>query len=306
MDGQRPVHFLLRYHTSVNRLIVADAHVGQGTDDCRAMTNLVERAAAAGVGELIYLGDAFQYLIGMSKFWTNDVYRVVECWRQTRSAGMMIGIVEGNRDFFLDAPDLAAEIDWSVRVREFDSGGRRYRLDHGDLVNRRDFQYRFWSTISKSRVARVWAGLLPRFAAVAIVRRMEAHLATTNRKFRYTKPIADLERSAAEAWTDGIGTVFWGHFHTPWMCSDGDHEALIIPAWLENRSSVLVRASGEWSLVDDFLREKKLVFEDEPAAAAIAAAGREIMMTPGGCRDLCPVWPGRSTYRPPRASPTGR
>jgi len=259
----------------VKRLIIADAHVGQGTDDCRAMTSLVERAGASGVGELIYLGDAFQYLIGMSKFWTTGVHRVLECWRQARSDGMEIGIVEGNRDFFLDAPDLAAEIDWSARVREFVAGGRRYRLVHGDLVNRRDFQYRFWSTISKSGVARVWAGLLPRSAAVAIVRRMEAHLATTNRKFRYTKPIADLEKSAAEAWAEGIGTVFWGHFHSPWMCSDGDHEALIIPAWLENRSSVLVRGDGGWSLVDDSLQEKQLVFEDEPVIGATAAAGTE-------------------------------
>jgi UDP-2,3-diacylglucosamine hydrolase len=188
---------------------------------------------------------------------------------------MVIGIVEGNRDFFLDAPDLAAEIDWSARVREFDSAGHRYRLVHGDLVNRRDFQYRFWSTISKSRVARVWAGLLPRSAAVSIVRRMEAHLAKTNRKFRYAKPIADLEKSAAEAWADGVGTVFWGHFHTPWMCSDGDHQALIIPAWLENRSSVLVRDDGGWSLVDDFLQEKQLIFKDEPVIAATAAAGAQ-------------------------------
>lgn len=264
---------LLRYHTTVKRLIIADAHVGQGTNDCGAMTALVERAGASGVGELIYLGDAFQYLIGMSKFWTTGVYRVLECWRRARSAGMVIGIVEGNRDFFLDAPDLAAEIDWSARVREFDTGGRRYRLVHGDLVNRRDFQYRFWSTVSKSRVARVWAGLLPRSAAVAIVRRMEAHLATTNRKFRYTKPIADLERSAAEAWADGVGTVFWGHFHSPWMCSDGDREALIIPAWLENRSSVLVRADGGWTLVDDSLQEKQLIIDDEAVAGATAAAG---------------------------------
>lgn len=165
----------------------------------------------------------------------------------------MVGLVEGNRDFFLDAPDLESEIDWSARIYEFASGGRRYRLVHGDLVNRRDFQYRFWSSISKSGVARLWARLLPRAAAVAIVRRMEAHLATTNRKFRYTKPIADLKKNAEEAWAEGVETVFWGHFHTPWRYRDGDHEAMIIPAWLETRSSVLVGDGGGWSLVGDNL-----------------------------------------------------
>jgi UDP-2,3-diacylglucosamine hydrolase len=246
----------------VQRLIIADAHVGQGSDDCRAMTSLVERAAAGGAGEIIYLGDAFQYLIGMSKFWTGGIRRVLSIWRDVRSSGVRVGIVEGNRDFFLDEPDLAAEIDWSGRVFEFETGGRRFRLVHGDLVNPRDFQYRFWSTISKSTVARLWARLLPRPAAVAIVRRMEAHLATTNRKFRYTKPIADLERSAAEAWAAGVQTVFWGHFHTPWMCRNGDHEALIVPAWLESRTSVLVDAGGGWSLVDGDLRATNLVLDE--------------------------------------------
>lgn len=253
----------MRYHTSVKRLIIADAHVGQGTDDCRAMISLVERAAINGVGEIIYLGDGFQYLIGMSKFWTTGVREVLASWSRARSGGMVIGIVEGNRDFFLDAPELTAEIDWSARSYDFKSGDRRYRLVHGDLVNRRDLQYRFWSAISKSAVARLWARLLPRPAAVAIVRHMEAHLAKTNRKFRYAKPIADLEKNAVMAWEEGIGTLFWGHFHTAWMCSQGDREALIIPAWLESRSSVLVGADGRWALVDDNLAPKKLILSDE-------------------------------------------
>jgi UDP-2,3-diacylglucosamine hydrolase len=181
--------------------------------------------------------------------------------------------VEGNRDFFLDEPELAAEIDWSARVYEFESAGRRFRLIHGDLINPRDFQYRFWSTISKSAIARLWARLLPRPAAVTIVRRMEAHLAKTNRKFRYTKPIADLERSAAAAWAAGVQTVFWGHFHTPWMCRDGDHEALIIPAWLENRTSVLVDADGGWSLVGDDLKSTTLTLDEEPTSGRASLHG---------------------------------
>ena len=46
----------------MKRLIIADSHVGQKRDDSRGMASLVERAEADGVGEIIYLGDAFQYL----------------------------------------------------------------------------------------------------------------------------------------------------------------------------------------------------------------------------------------------------
>ncbi len=203
---------------------------------------------------------------------------------------MVIGIVEGNRDFFLDAPELAAEIDWSARVVRIRSGERRYRLVHGDLVNRRDFQYRFWSTISKSAVARLWAGLLPRPAAVAIVRRMEAHLATTNRKFRYTKPIADLE-TKRRRWRGpkGSGRCSGGTSTSPWMCSEGDREALIIPAWLENRSSVLV-ARGRRMAVGgrQSLRPRQLILDDESKAGSTAANRRGIDDPAAICPDRWP------------------
>lgn len=248
----------VRYHDSVKRLIIADSHVGQGVDDADAMSSLVRRAAVSGVKEVIYLGDGFQYLIGMTKFWTAALREVMESWREARSNGVRIVIIEGNRDFFLDEADLAVEIDWSGRVYEFGSGELRYRLDHGDLVNRRDFQYRFWSKVSKSSVAHLWARLLPQFLAVAIVRHMEAHLAKTNRKFRYTKPIEDLQRNAEAAWAAGIDVLFWGHFHTHWECRDGDQLGMIIPAWLETRTSVLVHPDGRWTTVDADLERCKI------------------------------------------------
>jgi UDP-2,3-diacylglucosamine hydrolase len=235
--------------SAVRRLIIADSHVGQGRDDAPTMSALVRRAADEGVGEVIYLGDAFQYLIGMSKFWTPSVTEVMEAWREVRRRGVRIVIIEGNRDFFLDESELAVEIDWSGRVYDFASGDVRYRLDHGDLVNRRDLQYRFWSSVSKSTIARIWARLLPRALAVTIVRRMEAHLANTNRKFRYTKPINDLRRSAARAWSESVDVLFWGHFHTIWQHREGNRLALIVPAWLETRSGVLVESDGTWNAV---------------------------------------------------------
>ena len=178
---------------------------------------------------------------------------VMDAWREVRAQGVRVVVVEGNRDFFLDDAELAAEIDWSCRRYEFLSGDRRYRLDHGDLVNRRDFQYRFWSWLSKCAPARLWARLLPKSLAVTIVRRMEAHLATTNRRFRYTKPISDLQKAARSSWAEGVDILFWGHFHTTWECRDHDRLALIIPAWLETRNSVFVDTDGRWRYVDSVL-----------------------------------------------------
>jgi len=247
--------------TAVKRLIIADSHVGQGDDDAGAMSLLIRRAADDGVGEIIYLGDAFQYLIGMSKFWTTSLREVMEAWREVRASGVRVVVVEGNRDFFLDEEEIAREIDWGGRRYEFSQGGVRYRLDHGDLVNRRDFQYRFWSWFSKCAPARLWARWLPKSWAVAIVRRMEAHLATTNKKFRYTKPISDLKCAAERAWDEGIDVLFWGHFHSTWEWKRDNRLALIIPAWLETRRSVLVNPDGSWTYVDGGLKPSDIETE---------------------------------------------
>ncbi len=68
----------------VKRLIIADAHVGQRTDDVADMVSMLLNARDSGVTEIIYLGDGFQYLIGMSKFWTAGVIEVIETWRLLR------------------------------------------------------------------------------------------------------------------------------------------------------------------------------------------------------------------------------
>ena len=211
----------------VKRMIIADAHVGQRSGDAADMVSILLEARDKGVMEIIYLGDGFQYLIGMSKFWTSAVHEVLIAWRALREDGVRIGVVEGNRDFFLDARELAAELDWSGVEYEFTAGRRRFRLVHGDKVNLRDFQYRFWSSISKSTLARLWAHLLPRRVAVTIVRTMEARLAETNRKFRYERPLASLRSAAEKAWSEGVDVLFWGHFHTMWRYSCDERLSLI-------------------------------------------------------------------------------
>ncbi len=230
--------------------MIADAHLGQTPDDTQDMQRLMLAAAERGVGELVFLGDVCQYLIGYPKFWTRAVEGMVESWRSLRRRGVRVVLIEGNRDFFLDAPPLAREVDLTGRRYDVAAGARRFRFEHGDLVNRRDVQYRFWSTVSKSAAARVWARLLPRSMAVAIVQGMEARLAETNRRFRYVKPVADLERTARAAWSEGVDVLMWGHFHTPWWMVHDRRLAMVVPAWLERRVAVWIDGGGEMTWVN--------------------------------------------------------
>jgi UDP-2,3-diacylglucosamine pyrophosphatase LpxH len=238
----------------VRRLVVADSHVGQRRDDAARMCRMVERAVGQGIGELLYLGDAFHYLIGLPKFWTGSVRTVLECWEQARGRGVRVGLIEGNRDFFLDEPDLEPYLDWWGRSTEFVAGARRVRVVHGDRVNPEDRQYLFWARVSKSGIARRWAHLLPRAVAVRIVRSMEARLARTNQRFRYRIPAAALEADAKRAWREGVDVVLWGHFHAGWRLEHDGRHGLVVPAWLDTDTALLVEEDGGMRQVDERLR----------------------------------------------------
>ena len=238
----------------MKRLIIADPHVGTRDGDAQAMVTLLKHAERAGVGEILYLGDTFVYLLGMSKFWTASIEMVLEAWDGFRSRGGTVRLIEGNRDFFLDEEDLVCRVDESALSLEFSAGDVTFRLVHGDKVNQRDWQYLFWSRLSKCLPARLWARWLPRRLAVAIVRKMEARLARTNRKFRYEKPVEALRDEALRSFRRGVDVLFFGHFHTLWTFAEGEKTAMVVPAWLETRQSLIVDESGRWHGVDQDLR----------------------------------------------------
>ncbi len=236
---------------NLRRLIIADSHIGTVEGDAEAMEIFLRKGAVAGVEEIIYLGDSFQYLIGMEKFWTRSVRRILKVWDELRDEGLKIHLIEGNRDFFLDEPALQAHCDSASMQIDFSAGRKNFQLVHGDKVNTRDFQYLFWSKISKWAPARISARLLPQSIAVAIVRKMEARLAKTNRKFRYQRPDAELIRDAGRAFSRGVDVLLWGHFHSAWRYEEEQSCACIVPAWLETRRALLVEKEGGWSLVDE-------------------------------------------------------
>ena len=82
---------------------------------------------------------------------------------------------------------------------------------------------------------------------------MESRLAKTNRKFRYRKPVDDLVREARAAWAEGVDVLLWGHFHTPWICSQEGRVAMVVPAWLDFDLGLHVEADGRWRLVEKTL-----------------------------------------------------
>ena len=228
----------------VLRAVLADLHVGQGSGDIERFVASVAEVRRRGAGEVVFLGDVFRALVGYSRFWDDTVRRGLEELAALRRAGARVVLVEGNRDFFLDAPELDPYRDSAGTVHSFVAGGRRFLLEHGDLINRADRSYLFWRAVSKSPAARVWARLLPRRLARRIVLGTESRLKETNFSYRRELPAEDLAAAALRHFAAGVDVVLWGHFHRPWVLTQGEREARVVPAWLETGTVVWVGDDG--------------------------------------------------------------
>ena len=226
------------------RAVVADLHVGQTPGDLDRFLTTVAELRKREVAEIVILGDLFRALVGYSRFWDETVRRGLEALALARREGVRVVLVEGNRDFFLDTPALDPYRDAAGMVHSFTAGGRRFLLEHGDLLNRRDRSYRFWRAVSKSGPARIWARLLPRRLAQRIVLGTESRLKETNFSYRRELPVDDLQRAARRHFAAGVDVVLWGHFHRTWQLVEGGREARVIPGWMESGAIVWVGEDG--------------------------------------------------------------
>ncbi|HUK11790.1 MAG TPA: metallophosphoesterase [Thermoanaerobaculaceae bacterium] len=226
------------------RAVLADLHVGQVPGDLDRFVAAVETLRGRGAGEVVFLGDLFRALVGFSRFWDDTVRAGLEAVAALRRDGARVVLVEGNRDFFLDAPALDPYRDAAGTAHSFTAGGRRFLLEHGDLLNHRDRAYRFWRAVSKSGPARVWARLLPKGLARRIVLGTESRLKETNFTYRRELPLDDLESAARRHFAAGVDVVLWGHFHRAWSMREGSREARVVPGWMETGTVVWIGDDG--------------------------------------------------------------
>jgi UDP-2,3-diacylglucosamine hydrolase len=228
----------------VLRAVLADLHLGQRAGDSDRFRATVDEILRRGADEVILLGDLCVALVGFPRFWDDVVTESLTQIRRLGDAGIRVVLVEGNRDFFLDTPDVGMVVTAAVQAHSFCAGNRRFLLEHGDLVNRHDRRYLFWRRLSKGWAARIWAQLLPARLAKAIVRRTEAKLARTNFSYRVGLPVAMLEESALRHFASGVDVVIWGHFHRSWRFTSGSASAYILPAWLEQGAVMWIDDGG--------------------------------------------------------------
>lgn len=215
--------------------IIADAHLGGPGGDAGPLIHQLESLPGQGCSYLLLMGDLFQAWIGDPRFETEDIRAVVAALRGLRRRGLRIDYVEGNRDFFLKDSPYEDAFDRVVLEVAFEAGGVRYLAVHGDGLNERDLQYRFWRWLSKSPPVRFAVTHVPRRFARRMVHSTEQRLSQTNFKHKATVPQASIRRYAQRRLAEGHDVLLLGHFHEPQVWTVPGGEVRLLDAWFKTR-----------------------------------------------------------------------
>ena len=231
--------------------IIGDSHIGLADGNEAPILAWIERLAAMKPRALYLNGDLFHYFIADPKFYTPSVERVFERLRELRDSGVDVHYVEGNRDFFLHGSFAERAVTSVGMEYGIEAGERSYLIVHGDMLNDRDYPYRFWRFASKNPVSRLGLKLVPRKMARSFVDSVEKRLARSNFKHKSRLPMEQFERYGAARGEAGFTDVVFGHFHQKLVFPTAGARVTILPPWYETGEAMAIDpVSGEFSFVE--------------------------------------------------------
>lgn len=231
--------------------VIGDSHIGLRDGADVPVTAWLDRLAALKPKSLYLNGDVFHYLIAVPKFRTDSVVKVMAKLRELVDRGISIHYVEGNRDFFVKGSYVESSVSDVDTKYTVAAGDKKYLIVHGDMINDRDWPYRFWRTISKNPFMRLGLKLVPGGFARKFVDRIEKRLARSNFKHKTNLPIELMKAFGAARSREGFTHVVFGHFHRKLVLPAGDATVAVLPAWYEKREALMIAPdSGEFEFVE--------------------------------------------------------
>lgn len=220
--------------------VIGDSHIGLSEGSETRINAWLDRLAPLKAKALYLNGDLFHYLIAHRNFRTAAVDRVFEKFRELRDAGTEVHYVEGNRDFFLRGSfveDFVTDVAGEYAVT---AGPKKYLIVHGDMINDRDWPYRFWRWASKNPITRLAVTAIPKKTARKFVDNVEKRLARSNFKHKTNLPLDLMKAYGVKRSAEGFTDVVFGHFHSKLVLAAGQATVNVLPAWYESGEAMRI------------------------------------------------------------------
>jgi len=221
-------------------VVIGDSHIGLSDGAESRIVAWLDRVRAGNPRALYLNGDVFHYFIGDSKFETASVRNFFAKLDELRRSGIAVHYVEGNRDFFIEGSIAEACVTSISMSRTIEAGSRRYLIVHGDMINDRDYPYRFWRRVSKNPITRFGVKLWPKRSAKRFVDSVEERLARSNFKHKYQLPTELMEAYGRRRAAEGYDHVVFGHFHQKLELDTEGSKVIVLPAWFDDEEAMVI------------------------------------------------------------------
>jgi UDP-2,3-diacylglucosamine hydrolase len=219
--------------------VIGDSHIGLADGADEPVSAWLDRLAALKPKALYLNGDLFHYLIAHDKFRTKSVDKVMAKFRELRDRGIGVHYVEGNRDFFLRGSFVEDAVTDVALEYAIPAGTKKYLIVHGDMINDRDWKYRFWRRASKNPITKLGVHLIPRKIAKNFVDSVEQRLAGSNFKHKSRVPVELMEAYGRSRSSEGFTDVVFGHFHNK-LVLPGKATVTVLPPWYESGEAMVI------------------------------------------------------------------
>jgi UDP-2,3-diacylglucosamine hydrolase len=219
--------------------VIGDSHIGLSEGSADPVNAWLDRLAALQPSALYLNGDLFHYLIAHDKFRTAPVDQVMAKFRELRDRGIGIHYVEGNRDFFLQGSFVEDAVTDIAVEYAIPAGTKKYLIIHGDMINDRDWPYRFWRRASKNAVTKLGVNFVPKKIARSFVDSVERKLAGSNFKHKSRVPVELMQEYGRKRAREGFTDVVFGHFHNK-LVIPGNATVTVLPPWYETGEAMRI------------------------------------------------------------------
>jgi UDP-2,3-diacylglucosamine hydrolase len=195
-------------------IFISDAHIkGCESPEMETLCSFL-KSLPSDTKTIVIAGDLFEFWVGCNKFVFYDYLPVLEALNDLKNRGIHITYIEGNHDFFMGpffTEVLKAEVCPSEKIITLN--GKKVYVAHGDRVNRKEYSYRLWRWLLRSRPMKVIASLTP----PSLLFRIGMKLSNTSRNFprKYFDMNSIFNDFARDKWREGYHGVILGHSHSP-------------------------------------------------------------------------------------------
>ena len=226
---------------------MSDAHLGNRhhhkSEHARKLLYSFWRSISHAGNELYILGDLFDFWFEWPQAVPERHFETLMELRKMVDAGVKVHLLPGNHDFHF-GPFLPEKIGLLLHdePHEFDWGGCRFHVRHGDDLNPDDSSYLFLKRVLRHPLSRALFSLLSPAVGMWLadhVSRLSSRRSSPPASGRFNQ----LEKYASAQLALEADFVLMGHIHIPRQ-SGNDGEFVILGDWIRQFSSAQYAENG--------------------------------------------------------------